>query len=393
MCHDARTQPHEDYNEVVEEVGMPSQRRILFTFWGRRGAISQFALDAARTLIGRTDIDATFCISRQNEAFRDFEAIGTRLLPIDTFSYGPGALLDLWRIPRLRRQLAEYVRRERIVAAIELMPHVWSPLLTPAIQVQGAKYATIIHDASKHPGDMTGLVKPLLDVPLRTADRVFTLSESVAQQLLTTKRVPRERLTVLFHPDFAYGEPSKTRTLPMEKMPFKALFLGRIMPYKGLSLFVDAVERLQKQGLLIEPHIYGEGPLDVPSSRLAALGAKVVNRWLSADEIAAALADAHAVILSHVEASQSGVAAAAFGAGVPVVATPVGGLVEQVRDGQTGVLARQVNADSLADAMARLINDPVLYRSIVARLQVDSGERSMARFLDLAIRSTVPEAA
>ncbi|HEV7256393.1 MAG TPA: glycosyltransferase [Bosea sp. (in: a-proteobacteria)] len=389
MCDDARTPRHKDCNEVVEEIGMPAQRRVLFTFWGRRGAISQFALDAARTLIDRPDIAATFSISRQNEAFRDFEAMGIRLLPIDTFSRGPGALLDLWRVPRLRRQLAEYVRRERIVAAIELMPHVWSPLLTPAIQAQGAKYATIIHDASMHPGDMTGLVKPLLDVPLRTADRVFTLSESVAQQLLKTKRVPQERLTTLFHPDFAYGAPSRTRALPKQQEPFKALFLGRIMPYKGLSLFVDAVERLQKQGLLIEPHIYGEGSLDVTSSRLAALGAKVVNRWLAADEIAAALAEAHAVILSHVEASQSGVAAAAFGAGVPVVSTPVGGLIEQVRDGETGLLARRVDADSLADAISRLINDPALYQRIAARLQVDSGERSMARFLDRAIASTL----
>lgn len=371
---------------------MLPQRRVLFTFWGRRGAISQFALDAARTLIDRTDIAATFCISRQNEAFRDFQALGIPLLPIDTFSRGSGALLDLWRVPRLRRYLAEYVRRERIMAAIEFMPHVWSPLLTPAIQAQGAKYATIIHDASMHPGDMTGLVKPLLDLPLRTADRIFTLSETVAQKLLITKRVPRERLTVLFHPDFAYGERSRKGTLPTPAKPFKALFLGRIMPYKGLPLFLDAVERLKKQGFLIEPHIYGEGSLDVSSSRLAGLGAKVVNRWLAADEIAAALADAHAVILSHVEASQSGVAAAAFGAGVPVVATPVGGLVEQVRDGETGVMASEVNAASLADALARLINDPILYQSIVARLQVDSEERSMSRFLDLAIGYTLPEA-
>lgn len=368
---------------------MAAERRLLFSFWGRRGALTQFALDAARTLSGRSDVAATFSVSRQNEAFSEFEALGTPLLPIDTFSSEVGAVLDLWRIPRLRRRLAEYVRRERIEAVIELMPHVWSPLLIPAIRAEGAKYATIIHDASTHPGDRTGLVKPLLDMPLRTADRLLALSESVAQQLRATKGISDERLTVLFHPDFAYVVPSARHAFPPPGEPFKILFLGRIMPYKGLSLFVDAVECLRQRGIAIEPLVYGEGSLGSDGDRLARLGAKVVNRWLSADEIATALAEAHAVVLSHVEASQSGVAAAAFGAGVPVVATPVGGLVEQVRDAATGVLARRIDANAVADAIARLIDEPALYQGIVERLAAERSGRSMAHFLDLAIAATL----
>ncbi|PZU91907.1 MAG: hypothetical protein DI527_10955 [Chelatococcus sp.] len=363
---------------------MVAARRVLFSFWGRRGALSQFALEAARTLRGRDDIAATFSISRQNEIFSDFEALDAPLLPVDTFSSGVGAALALWRVPGLRRQLADYARRQRIDAVIELMPHVWSSLLIPAIRAQGAKYATIIHDASMHPGDPTGLVKPLLDMPLRSADQVLTLSEAVAEQLRTAKGVPADRLTALFHPDFAYAAPS-ARQVPAAGEPFKLLFLGRIMPYKGLSLFVDAIERLRQRGFVIEPHVYGEGSLGTDGNRLSVLGAKIVNRWLTAEEIAAALAGAHAVVLSHVEASQSGVAAAAFGAGVPVVATPVGGLVEQVRDSETGLLARDVTADAVADAIARLISEPALYGQIVTRLEAERGARSMERFLDLAV--------
>lgn len=360
----------------------------MFAVWGRRGATSQFALDAAHALKCRTDIDIVLCLSRQNEIYDSFETLGVPLVPIDTFSSGVGAVLNLWRIPQLRRQLRSYVRRERVSAVIEFMPHVWSPLLMSAMQSEGVQYATIIHDASRHPGDLTGLAKPLLDLPLRTADRLFTLSASVAETLLRQGTVSGDKLTVLFHPDFAYAMAATAQTRS-DREPFKILFLGRIMPYKGLGLFVGAIEQLKERGYRVEPHVYGEGSLGPYCERLVQLGAHVVNRWLAPDEIAAALRETHAVMLSHIEASQSGVAAAAFGAGIPVVATPVGGLQEQIVDGRTGILAKHVDANSLADAAARLIDDPGLHESIVAQLQVRRDSRSMVRFLDLAIHWTL----
>ncbi len=71
------------------------------------------------------------------------------------------------------------------------------------------------------------------------------------------------------------------------------------------------------------------------------LGANVVNRWLNEEESPTALSAHHAVVLAHIEASQSGVAASAVGAGAPIISTPVGGLREQVVDGETGLLAER----------------------------------------------------
>lgn len=361
--------------------GGPSPRRILFSFWGRRGALSQFALELARAALGRSDLTATFSISRANELFADFEALGADLLTLDMFATNAGAALDLWRVPGLRRRLAAAGRHDAI---IELIPHVWSPLLIPALRRQGGRYATIIHDAAAHPGDWTARAKPILDLPMRSADRVLTLSQSVADALLAQGRVAPERLRVLFHPDFDYGARS-VRARPAPGTPFRLLFLGRIMAYKGLPLFVAAIERLRAQGLPVEAMVYGEGPLGDSAPRLAALGAEVVNRWLAPDEIAGALARAHAVALSYVEASQSGVAAAAYGAGLPVVATPVGGLAAQIEDGASGVLARAVTAEALADAIRRLIETPGLYEGALARLGEGAGARSMSRFIDAAV--------
>ena len=59
------------------------------------------------------------------------------------------------------------------------------------------------------------------------------------------------------------------------------MFIGRILPYKGLGLLVDAVESLRRDRLPLELGIFGRGKIE-PSllRRLSKLGAEVVNRWL-----------------------------------------------------------------------------------------------------------------
>ena len=93
------------------------------------------------------------------------------------------------------------------------------------------------------------------------------------------------------------------------------------------------------------------------------------------------LARYHRPVLSHTDASQSGVAAAAFGAGLPVVAMPVGGLIEQVVDGVTGLLASRADAPALADATKRLLLDPTLYRAVCTNIARTREQRSMATFV------------
>jgi glycosyltransferase involved in cell wall biosynthesis len=192
------------------------------------------------------------------------------------------------------------------------------------------------------------------------------------------------QIRTVFLPDMQPPD-SASHMPPSPGEPWRLLFLGRILPYKGLSLFVDLIEELIRRGIAVEAGVFGEGSLGSCGPRLLALGAEIVNRWLSDAEIDRVLARYHAVVLSHVEASQSGVAAVAFGAGVPVIATPVGGLVEQIEDGTSGVLATRVDASSLADAASRLLLDPALYRRIYHHLIASREQRSVRRFVDQCV--------
>jgi glycosyltransferase involved in cell wall biosynthesis len=355
-------------------------KRVLFVNWGRR-SLSHFTLELTRAALVNPRLDATISISRQSVTFDNYADFADRILPVSTFASGSGAALMAWRIAILRRQLARHIRETGKTDVIELMPHVWSPAVMGAVKRAGARYCVLAHDAAQHPGDRTSRANALLARTFRMADTVIALSSSVGGQLGNVHGIPDSAIRVLFHPDLAYTT-GPGRAARRADKPLRLLFFGRIMPYKGLSLFVDTMEELRRRGVAIEIGVMGEGDLGPEEARLAALGAEVANRWLSETDVAAALARYDVMVLSHIEASQSGVAAAALGSGLPVVSTAVGGLREQVIEGVTGALAERFDASSLADAVQRLEKS---YVAIAARIAANAETRSMAHFVDCCL--------
>jgi glycosyltransferase involved in cell wall biosynthesis len=364
--------------------GLPGDpSRVMFLYWGRRG-MTQFAYEVARAALADQRIAASVSVSRQNESFAKFDEFGPAVFPIDTFSANIGTLTQAWRIPLLRRRLVARLREDRTQVVIELMPHVWSSFVTPAIRAAGVRYVTIIHDADAHPGDYrSGWVKRVLDDAVNKADLVLTLSEAVSGRLAATGRLSQQKHVTLFHPDLGYGAAKVPAPQPPEPgAALRLLWMGRIMPYKGLPLFLDAVDMLRAKGHAVEVGVFGEGALGNNADRLSAIGAEVVNRWLTEAEIAAVLPRFHAVVLSHTEASQSGIVGTALGAGLPTIATPVGGIVEQIKDRQTGMLAARADASALADVIIQLLRDPQLYRAICLNIAKTRETRSVARFVE-----------
>jgi glycosyltransferase involved in cell wall biosynthesis len=348
--------------------------RTLFLYLGRRGALSAFTLELARAAGER----AVFCISRQNELHDAIAAAGAPVVSVDTFETHLGAVLRLPRLLALRRRLEEAVAEHGIGTVVVLMPHVWTPLLPRPREV---RYAVVVHDAAAHPGDASGLVTRWLLRDAVRADRLVTLSAHVARQL-TARGFAAERIRVLFHPILG------SAAMPaggIDKTNGKApsfLFFGRVMAYKGLPLFVEACEILKGERLQFGLAVVGEGDLGPLRPRLEALAAEIDNRWIAHEEVAAVMARFDAVVLPNIEASQSGVAATSLGHGLPVIATPAGGVVEQVKDGETGLLAEGISAEALAAAMRRFIIDPALRRRLRKGAASAGEAHSMERLLD-----------
>jgi glycosyltransferase involved in cell wall biosynthesis len=352
----------------------------MFLYLGRRG-LSRFTLELARSMGEIPHVQATFCVSRQNEIFGRFSNLPCRVLPVDTFEGPGGALARSYRVRSLYRNVLGELRRWRSAGVVTLMPHVWTPLFAPLIRNHGFRYLTVIHDAHPHPGDPTSLLSGWALRDAAHADPVVTLSRSVADALAASGTVPRQKLVPLFHPDLDFGAAQRPHA-PAGASPFRLLFFGRILAYKGLPTLVEAIELLRAEGLPVHLSVFGDGPLGPLQARLEAIGAEVQNRWIADEEVGPVLARHHAVALPHNECSQSGVAAAALGAGLPLVGCRIGGLAEQVRDGATGVLAQGSDAASLAAAIRRLAADPKLYAGIRAHIRTSSWERSMRRFAE-----------
>jgi glycosyltransferase involved in cell wall biosynthesis len=76
-----------------------------------------------------------------------------------------------------------------------------------------------------------------------------------------------------------------------------------------------------------------------------------VNRWLMEAQIFVLSTHFEALPISILEAMR---------AGLPVIATDVGGISESVRHNETGLLAGHGDVASLRDALARLIADPTM---------------------------------
>lgn len=156
-----------------------------------------------------------------------------------------------------------------------------------------------------------------------------------------------------------------------------------------LGVVVGALEDRKGHGVLLDalahrpvPHLRvlcaGAGSLHAALvARAAALGLGEVVRFLGpVADVADLLAAADVLVMpSHQEGL--GVAALeAMAAGVPVIASRVGGVPEAVADGTTGILVPPGDARALADAVTRLAADPARAR----RLGSAGAARVRARF-------------
>lgn len=361
--------------------GQRTQKSLMFIYWGTRGSLPMLTRELARVSRDRADVTSTFSISTSNELFSEFAFLGDKLLSFDIFPSNPKFLLSRGQIGSLRTRLAARLAADRTSAVISLMPHLLSPLIAPTIRRAGVRHVAIVHDADAHPGDHHALVNWWLLKEANAADSVITLSNSVAKRLAAARNIPEQKISVLFHPDLHYRH---ERTLSgRQGDPLRVLFFGRILRYKGLPLFIEASEIMKRSGVPLKIGVFGQGEISsVERRRLMALDAEVENRWMDNTEISSIFARYDVVVAAHTEASQSGVISAALGSGLPVVATPVGGLVEQLIPNLTGIIADAATGPSLAAAIRRVAEDRALLAEMQEGIANTSADRSVRRFFD-----------
>ena len=344
-------------------------KRILLWYWGRRGGGAQFALCLARAMAAPGG-GLALSLSRQNELIEAFREVPAPRQEVDTYRGLSGFAAGFARLPGLAAALRQFAVAEGTTVVFSAMSHPWTPLIAPSLARAGLAFVPTIHDAAPHPGDPAPLFHWRLERELAAARAAVVLSDAVAREVARR----RPGLPLIRLPLGAHLPHGGAATAAEPRSDF--LFFGRIRRYKGLDLMRDAWTRLCAARPGATLRVVGEGDIEACAPGLAALpGVSVEQRWAPDAEMAALLASARALVLPYREASQSGVLPLAFALGIPVVATAVGGLVEQVRDGETGLVAPPT-PEALAEAMLRVL-DPALR----ARL-AEGARQAGARLID-----------
>lgn len=331
-------------------------------YWGRRGGGPRYTFEIARELCKRDDIEVHLSLSRQSELFKETDRLGLPALHVDTYSDAKGFLFGLIRLPLLRKRLLTYLKVNQIDVIYTTMDFLWGGIISPSVARSRTGYLLAVHDAERHPGEGGFLRERLLRRDVAAADAIVTMTEAVRQRFLQLHRFDASRVWTAplgIHLDQTETVP---RRLPRDR-PVRILFFGRVLPYKGLDILLGAVAILQKEGHQVELEIWGSGNLEPYGEAIAQLeSVRVENRWIQEEEFVSIFKRADISALSYREASQSGVIAASMAAGVPVVTTPIAGLVEQIEGGAAGAVAEGFTHGAFADALRSLLSDPTAYR-------------------------------
>ncbi len=328
--------------------------KILVWQWGRFGAGPRVAVDFASAFNAVPGVEALLSLSRQSEIMQT-GAAPICDLPIDTYQGVRGYLRRIMEGPALVAHLRAELKRLAPDIALCAMPGPLDLAMQQALRRSGITLAVVVHDADPHPGDGYPLQMTLQRMLVRRAETVVALSEHVAGRLRSQGLVEERTLIRGVLP-----QPPITGLAPVRAHggPFRLLSFGRLLAYKGLDMLAEALGEVLPQTDMVV-RVVGQGPQGAVLSALSRLPRlQVENRWVPEAEIPALLGWADGVVLSHREASQSGVAAAALAARRFLVATRVGGLVEQAGDDPAAILC-EVSAKGLAAGLRRMLVAPV----------------------------------
>jgi glycosyltransferase involved in cell wall biosynthesis len=149
---------------------------------------------------------------------------------------------------------------------------------------------------------------------------------------------------------------------PHARGPFQLLYLGVVRPFKGVEDLVTAFSMLDRSHAdLFRLAVVGEtwegwtAPNEAIARSPHADLIERVDRYVSDAELTAYVERADAFVLPYHRSSSSGPLQIAMSAGLPVVLTEVGGLVEAVRDYQGALLVPPRDPLALREALLHLL--------------------------------------
>ena len=255
--------------------------------------------------------------------------------------------------------LGRYLRTHEIVIAHSFDFYA-NVMLIPAARLAGVP---VVIGSHRQLGDLLTSCKYHVQNGLfRLCDRVVCNSRAAADRLLQ-QGLSERRVVVIPNglPDEAFAEVGQA--LPRTPGTLRVGMIARMNdPCKNHSTFLRVAARLSPKFPTLEFLLVGDGPLRPKLEKMAlelGLGDRI--RFLGErHDLPAVLAAMDISVSLSSSESLSNAILESMAAGVPVVATRVGGNPELVREGETGFLVPPDNEGRFVEALQLLLTEPHL---------------------------------
>ena len=292
--------------------------------------------------------------------------------------YGLQSLKSRWRLARYLREL-----HIGIAHAFDFYSNL---TLVPAARL--ARVTAVIGSLRQLGDLLTPAQFRAQLMAFRLCDRVVCNSRAAGDRLLEAG-LPERKVVVIGNalPPQAFAE-----TVPALAREESILRVGMIArmnaTYKNHHVFLEAAVRVSQRFPNLEFLLAGDGPMRAElEGKAAKLGLRRVQFLGDRRDIAAVLASMDVSVVPSASESLSNVVLESMAAGVPVVATDVGGNRELAGDGR-GVLVAPNDVEALAAGLERVLANQELRRSLSDRARQFaqanfSGERIREQYCSL----------
>ncbi|MBN2119191.1 MAG: glycosyltransferase family 4 protein [Anaerolineales bacterium] len=170
------------------------------------------------------------------------------------------------------------------------------------------------------------------------------------------------------------------------------LSIGRLTHQKGHEHLIQAMPKVIRRFPTAKAWICGDGPLRAQlESQIVELGLSDHVRLLgSRDDVSLLLATADIFVLPSRSEGLSRALMEAMAAGIPVVATNVGGIRDLITDGVHGLLVPSEDSERLAQSILQLLDAPLMMKRMGAAaqahvLEAHSTDIMCQRYYDLIL--------
>ena len=192
------------------------------------------------------------------------------------------------------------------------------------------------------------------------ADKLIAVSEQVREHLMG-QGVPGEKISVVYNGLESQHRTDKLQARRLLELPVNGTIIGtvaRLTPLKGIDDSLRAFARLAEEFADLSYLIVGDGESMADYKELAkelGVGDRVIFAGYQSD-IPLYLSAMDLFLFPSLKEAMGIALAEAMAAGLPIVATNVGGIPEVLDDG-SGVLVEPRSPESLALATAMLLRD------------------------------------